>query len=103
MLNRRSIIGKILAIYISLPIVKFKPIKSDLLAIGKVYFSTEQKYMLEKLQVVSIGSTDISCKCPGTISEAKLITILNRIFKLYIGTAKPSFEFVILSEILRIS
>lgn len=74
-------ICKYLAISESLPIAKFKQIKSDLLVAGKVYLSTEQKYKLEKLQAAS------QCKCsinfyfriPGQIYQARGITTVNRI------------------------
>lgn len=63
----------ILTICVSLPISKFKPIKSYLLAADKVYLLTEQKYIFEKLQAVSIGSTNIYCQISGTISQESMM------------------------------
>lgn len=93
-------IGKILQICVLLSIAKFKSKKSDILAVCIVYLSTEQKNMLEKLQTIStsVCSTAISCRSPGTITQAMLIIILYRIFTLYVTTDKLTSECFILYE-----
>jgi hypothetical protein len=84
-----------------LPIKKFKIIKNNLPTINTFLdLSTDQKYLLEIVQAVSLDEIDVSLsfRNPGKLSHARWLTMANRILRLYVGTENPSKNLQLLAE-----
>jgi hypothetical protein len=94
-------IGKNLGQCENLPIKKFKIIKNNLPTINTFLdLSTDQKYLLEIVQAVSLGEiyVSLSFRNPGKLSHARWLTMVNRILRLYVGTENPSKKLQLLAE-----
>uniref|UniRef100_A0A6P7H1G5 Uncharacterized protein LOC114349192 n=1 Tax=Diabrotica virgifera virgifera TaxID=50390 RepID=A0A6P7H1G5_DIAVI len=111
-------IGKSLAICDQLPVINYKPIKSELPEVDREQLSTDQKFLFDISTAVSTGEfpaslasknpgklsharwlttattgefpASFASKNPGKLSHARWLTTANRILRLYVSTLNPS-------------
>lgn len=92
-------IGQQLKDSIKLTIVKFKKISCKLPTLPKD-ISTDQKYLYNMCLAISTGkcSETLAMTLPGNICHSRWLTTANNILRLYVGTAKPSKNLIILTK-----
>jgi hypothetical protein len=95
-----GVIGKELQSCETKPIVPFDPIAVVLHQVDVTTLSTDQKYLYQIHQAISVGevSHDLSSRSPGGLNHARWITTANRILRLYVSTEEPSHNLVTLTH-----
>ena len=65
--------------------------------------STDQKYLYKIFQAVGTGncSPELEALCPGKLSNARWLTLANRLLRLYVATKKPSQALKILVQYIQ--
>jgi len=71
---------------------RFLPIHAELPEIDFSDLSTDQKYLYEISHAISDGhiSADLANRNPGTLSNARFLTLANRILRLYASSNTPT-------------
>lgn len=90
-------IAQNLANSVKLPVINFKPISVDLPEVPSD-ISTDQKYLHDICTAVTTGycSKSLAKRHPGNIRQSRWLTIANNLLRKYIGTERPSANFVTL-------
>lgn len=88
-------IGKSLEQCQSLPVVDFTPVVGNLQLLQADVInslSTDQKYLYELSQAISVGScsSELAHRQPGKMGHSRWLTTANRVLRLYVGTHGPS-------------
>ena len=80
--------------------MEFDKIEADVPASELTDLSIDQKYLAEMCKAIAIGhcSLDLSRRDPARLAHSRLLTAVNRILRLYVGTEKPSANLRILAE-----
>lgn len=80
----------------TLPIVEFNKIDSEIPLLDKKDLSSDQKYLLEMSQAVTVGHVpeDLARRNPGRLAHSRWVTCANRILRLYVATSNPSENLV---------
>lgn len=93
-------IGKLLETCENLPLVDFEKIEVNLPVVDLKTLSTDQKYLYEICQGISLGnvSTSLSQREPGKMAHSRWVTTANRILRLYVSTISPSENLKILAQ-----
>ena len=98
-------LGKALNKCDELPVVKYRPVETDLPTVDPRDLSTDQRYLYEMAQAVSSGdcSRDLSLRNPGALNHSRWLTTANRLLRLYVGCKNPSDTLVtIVTFIVRV-
>lgn len=95
-------IGKQLSTCETLRLVDFKIIATDVPTILKTNLSSDQAYLYNMVLAVSSGVCSESLKNsnPGKMVHSRWLTTANRILRLYISTADPTENLIILAEFI---